>query len=71
MSSRLFALRLYTLAMALLTLLMGVVVLTGCAEPSYWFARTFYGVECHPDKLHNGNCVPVKKGGSNAQTAQP
>jgi hypothetical protein len=52
------------------TLVLGL-LLAGCADLAYWNAKTFYGIDCRPEKLQNGQCVPVKKGGSNVTTAQP
>jgi hypothetical protein len=52
------------------TLALGL-LLTGCADLAYWHAKTFYGIDCRPEKLQNGHCVPVKQGGSNVTTAQP
>jgi hypothetical protein len=46
-------------------------LLSGCAEPSYWYQRTFWGIECRPDRLVNGYCTPVKKGSPDAQAARP
>lgn len=45
--------------------------LTGCYDVATWQARTFYGLDCRSEKLHNGQCVPVKKGDPHATTAQP
>jgi hypothetical protein len=45
--------------------------LSGCMDVAHWQTRTFYGVDCRPEKLQNGNCVPVAKGTTNAQTAHP
>jgi hypothetical protein len=49
-------------------------ILGSCADASYWYARTFYGIDCRPESLTNGQCVPVKKGDPNAhdgKTAHP
>ena len=54
----------------IVTLALGL-LLTGCADLAYWNAKTFYGIDCRPAQLQNGQCVPVKKGGSNFTTAQP
>ena len=45
--------------------------LSGCSDLAYWNAKTFYGIDCRPEKLQNGHCVPVKQGGTNVQAAQP
>jgi len=45
--------------------------LGGCADLAYWNAKTFYGIDCRPEKLQNGHCVPAKKGGTDVQAAQP
>ena len=52
-------------------LLLSALLVSGCADVAYWQPREFYGLDCRPEALHNGNCVPVKKGASNAQTAHP
>src|SRR2546428_13645085 len=52
-------------------LLLSALLVSGCADVAYWQLREFYGLDCRPEALHNGNCVPVKKGASNAQTAHP
>ena len=44
---------------------------SGCMDVAQWQLRTFYGIDCRQDKLVNGQCVPVKKGGSDVQTAHP
>ena len=55
-----------------LLLLLVALLLSGCADASYWYAKTFYGIDCRPEKLQNGYCVPANKGGNDAQkTAQP
>jgi hypothetical protein len=54
----------------IVTLALGL-LLTGCADLAYWNAKTFYGIDCRPEKLQHGHCVPVKKGDSNVTTAQP
>jgi len=54
---------------------LGLVVLagclSGCMDVAQWQLRTFYGIDCRQEKLVNGQCVPVKKGGSDVKTAQP
>jgi hypothetical protein len=52
-------------------LLLSCLALVGCAEPSYWYQRTFWGIDCRPDHLVNGYCTPTKKGSPNAQAARP
>jgi hypothetical protein len=52
-------------------LVLGGLLLHGCMDIAQWQLRTFYGLDCRPEKLHNGQCVPVKKGEGHAQTAQP
>ena len=53
----------------------GILVLTlflsGCSDLAYWNQRTFSGIECRPEKLHNGQCVPVKKGAAHVATTRP
>ena len=44
---------------------------SGCYDIATWQARTFYGLDCRSEALHNGQCVPVKKEGSHAQTTHP
>ena len=47
-------------------------LLSGCMDVAQWQLRTFYGLDCRPGKLTpDGRCVPVKKGGSDVQTAHP
>ena len=52
-------------------------VLSGCADLASKQLEVFYGLDCRPEHLDHGNCVPVKKatpdaqGGANAQTAKP
>lgn len=41
---------------------------TGCADMAYWQQRNFYGIECRPEYLKNGQCVPVK---AQAETGTP
>jgi hypothetical protein len=43
--------------------------LSSCADLAYWHAKTFYGIDCRPEVLQNGQCVPVKKGTADTQTA--
>jgi hypothetical protein len=45
--------------------------LSGCMDVAQWQLRTFYGLDCRPEKLVDGKCVPVKKGDANVQAAQP
>jgi len=44
---------------------------SGCMDVAQWQLRTLYGIDCRQDKLVNGQCVPVKEGGSDVQTAHP
>jgi hypothetical protein len=52
-------------------------LLSGCADLASKQLEVFYGLDCRPEHLDHGNCVPVKKstpdahGGTNAQTAKP
>ena len=46
-------------------------LLNGCMDVAQWQLRTFYGLDCRTEKLVDGKCVPVKKGGSDVQTARP
>lgn len=41
-----------------------LVGLSGCADASYWWARTSMGLDCRPEviKQHQGHCVAVAKG---------
>jgi hypothetical protein len=57
-------------ALCILTLVVGL-FLSGCGDIAHWNTRTFYGIDCRPEKRQNGNCVPVKKGGNDVTTAQP
>ena len=53
------------------TLALGL-LLSGCMDIAQWQLRTFYGMDCRPEKLTpDGKCVPVKKGGSDVHTAHP
>jgi hypothetical protein len=52
------------------TLALGL-LLSGCMDVAQWQLRTFYGIDCRQEKLVNGQCVPVKKGGNDVKTAQP
>ena len=52
-------------------LVLGSLLLSGCMDIAQWQLRTFYGLDCRPEKLQNGQCVPVKKGDSHAQAARP
>jgi hypothetical protein len=58
-------------------LVLGSLLLSGCMDVAQWQLRTFYGIDCRPEKLQHGQCVPVKKGSpdskgdSNAQAARP
>jgi hypothetical protein len=43
-------------------------LLSGCMDIAQWQVRTFYGLDCRPEKLTpDGRCTPVKKGGTDAQ----
>ena len=53
-------------------LVLGGLLLSGCMDVAQWQLRTFYGLDCRPEKLTpDGRCVPVKKGEGNAQAARP
>jgi hypothetical protein len=54
----------------ILSLALLLACLSGCSDAAYWQLRTFYGIDCRPEKLTNGQCTPVKKG-DNVKTAQP
>jgi len=41
-------------------LVLGGLLVSGCADIAYWQVRTFYGLDCRPEHLNNGQCVPVK-----------
>jgi hypothetical protein len=60
------------MSMFLATLLvLGSLLFSGCMASAQWQLRTFYGLDCRPEKLTpDGRCVPVK-GEGHAQTAQP
>jgi hypothetical protein len=53
-----------------LVLLSMVLTLSGCADAAQWYARTAYNVECRPEKLQHGLCVPVKET-PHAPTSRP
>jgi hypothetical protein len=47
-------------------------MLSGCGDIAHWQTRTFYGIDCRPEKLHNGSCVPTTpKGAADAQVSRP
>lgn len=50
-----------------------VFLLNGCSDAIYWWDRTLFETDCRPAvaATNNGHCVPVKKGGANAQAARP
>ncbi len=48
-----------------------LLALSGCMDVAQWQLRTFYGLDCRQEKLVNGRCVPVKKGGGDVANAQP
>lgn len=48
-----------------------LLVLSGCGDAAHWYSRTFYDTDCRPEKLQNGYCVSAKKGNANAQTTPP
>jgi len=52
-------------------LVLSCCVMSGCAESAYWYQRSVWGIDCRQDKLTNGQCTPVKKGGADAQAARP
>ena len=60
---------------ARILLLVCSLLLRSCMDVAQWQLRTFYGLDCRPEKLQNGNCVPTHpapKGDNNVQkTAQP
>lgn len=35
-------------------------ILAGCADVAHWQSRTLFGVDCRPEKLHNGQCVATR-----------
>jgi hypothetical protein len=51
--------------------LLGAMLLSSCADIAYWQLETFYKLDCRPEHLKNGQCVPIKKGGNDVTTAQP
>ena len=68
---RVYRRELVVYSLLLLVLLGLVCVLSGCMDVAQWQLRTFYGVDCRPEKLVNGQCVPVKKEGTDVKTAHP
>jgi len=52
-------------------LVLGGLLLHGCMDIAQWQLRTFYGLDCRPEKLQDGTCVPVQKGSTDVHTAQP
>lgn len=58
---------------AVVLLVLGLVWLGGCSDAAHWYSRTFYDVDCRPEKLQDGRCVPASapKGAPHAQTARP
>ena len=48
-------------------LVLGSLLLSSCMDVAQWQLRTFYGLDCRPEKLQNGQCVPVQKGESHVQ----
>jgi hypothetical protein len=52
-------------------LVLGGLLLSGCMDVAQWQLRTFYGLDCRPEKLQDGKCVPVLKGSTDVHTAQP
>jgi len=42
-------------------------LLSGCGDAAHWYTRTFYGIDCRPEKLNNGYCVPANKGTADVQ----
>ena len=41
-------------------LVLGGLLVSGCADIAYWQLETFYRLDCRPEHLKNGQCVPVK-----------
>ena len=41
-------------------LVLGSLFLSGCADIASWQLATFYRLDCRPEHLKNGQCVPVK-----------
>lgn len=37
-----------------------LVSLAGCADAAHWHSRTVFGLDCRPEKLHNGQCVATR-----------
>jgi hypothetical protein len=56
---------------ACLIMLLCGLLMSSCMDVAQWQLRTFYGLDCRTEKLVDGKCVPVKKGGSDVRTAQP
>jgi hypothetical protein len=46
-------------------------LLSGCGDAAYWYQRQVMQIDCRPEVLQHGQCVPVQHGGNNAQTARP
>ena len=56
------------MAACLATLLvLGSLLFSGCMDSAQWQLRTFYGLDCRPEKLQDGTCVPIQKGGADAK----
>jgi len=54
------------------TLVLVSLLVSGCDAVAYWQLETFYHLDCRPEHLTpEGKCIPVKKGGSDVQAAQP
>ena len=44
-------------------ILLGILLismLSGCGETAYWWQRTALQIECRPEKLQAGHCVPAR-----------
>lgn len=63
--------KLLLLLPAMVLWMISLLILSGCGDAAHWYSRNFYGVDCRPEKLQAGYCVPAKKGASHAQTATP
>lgn len=54
-----------------LSVLVCALVVSGCGDAAYWHQRTFYGIDCRPNKLKDGWCTDVKTQASTAPNGAP
>ncbi len=48
-------------------LVLGSLLCSGGMDSAQWQLHTFYGLDCRPEKLHDGKWVPVKQGSADAK----